>query len=213
MMEQASAIADEQVIANILGGDREQFALLIRKYNQRLYRVCRSYLREENEIEDVMQETYIKGFLGLSAFQGRSQFGTWLVRILINESLQRLRSKNRENLLIREGAGHDVAFSDLRTPESISLQKELRSQLEQSVLGLPDIYRTVFVMREIEKMNVADTADCLAISETNVKVRLNRAKELLRKSLTTEFPEGEFLGFHADRCQRVATFVMLRVRI
>lgn len=211
-MNTTAEITDAEIISNILNGEKEKFALLIRRYNQRLYRICKSYIRDENEAEDIMQETYIRGYLNLTAFEGRAQFSTWLTRILINECLRRLKSMERRNSTIIAGSPReDFPRPDKKTPESESVQKEMRLLLEKSVLELPELYRTVFIMREIEKLSVAETSGSLMISEANVKVRLNRAKDLLKRTLLENFPLDELYEFEATRCLKVAAFVLQRI--
>jgi RNA polymerase sigma-70 factor (ECF subfamily) len=181
----------------------------MQKYNQRLYRICKAYLRDEAEIEDVMQEAYIKAYTNLRSFEGRSSFGTWISRILINETLQRLRSLRRTGLL--EESEKDKLPGDTINPENNSMNKELKTLIEKNIDALPENYRIVFIMREVEKVNVSETAEILAISESNVKVRFNRAKEMLRRSLLQSYPLAELYDFNLVRCARVASNVLSRI--
>jgi RNA polymerase sigma factor (sigma-70 family) len=203
---------ESQVIREILNGDKNKYCLLIQKYNRRLYRICKGYLRDEAEIEDIMQDTYIKGYENLYKFEERSQFGTWITRILINESLQRIRSINKRSNVTQNNSNNNIMnITDHINPETRSLNKEFRSLLEQKIETLPENYRLVFLMREVEKMNVAETAETLMISESNVKVRLNRAKEMLKKSLLETYPLEELYEFNLERCGRIAANVMAHI--
>jgi len=203
---------DKSVIAEILAGNVNKYALLIQKYNLRLYRVCKSYLTDEAEIEDTMQDAYIRAYEKLSTFEHRSQFATWLTRILINEALQKLRNKKKFPLAGPETQKKEtMKITDGRDPESRSVDQEFRKLIESNIEALPDSYRVVFIMREVEKMNVADTANALLISESNVKVRLNRAKEMLRESLLKAYPLDELYEFNLVRCARIAEQVMNRI--
>src|SRR5688572_9249831 len=149
----------------------------MRKYNQRLYRIGKGYLNEEAEIEDIMQETYIKAYQNLSKFENRSEFSTWLSRILINECLQRVKKVKRVSLMdINEENKEAMNFTDKHNPETESLNKELKILLETNIAQLPEKYKAIFIMRELEKMSIAETCEALEISEANVKIRLNRAK-------------------------------------
>jgi RNA polymerase sigma-70 factor (ECF subfamily) len=204
--------SDEAIITDILNGNVNRYALLISKYNQRMYRICKSYLRDEAEIEDVMQDSYIKAFQSLPTFAQRSSFGTWLIRIMINEALQRLRSLNKINRISFDAPmSEQEMYTDRNDPENEQLSNELRQIIESGLDALPEIYKVIFVMREIEKMNVAETAQTLDISQANVKVRLNRAKELLRNALLKRYPLHELYEFNLVRCSRIAKNVMERL--
>ena len=205
--------ADNAIINEILNGDKEKYALLMQKYNQRLYRICKGYIKDESEIEDIMQDTYIKGYENLQLFEGRSQFGSWLIRILINECLQRLRKLSKHTLLSETDQNKkSMNQSDYSNPETKSLNKELRVLLENKLESLPETYKVVFLMREVEKMNVAETAESLMISAANVKVRLNRAKEMLKKTLLEAYPIQELFEFNLVRCSRVADNVLKQIQ-
>jgi len=208
-----SEAADGDTIKEVLMGDKEKYALLIQKYNQRLYRICKGYIKDESEIEDIMQDTYIKAYENLQLFEGRSQFGSWLIRILINECLQRLRKLNKQSSLSETDQNKkSMNQSDYSNPETKSLNKELRILLESKLESLPETYKVIFLMREVEKMNVAETSESLMISAANVKVRLNRAKEMLKKSLLETYPMEELFEFNLVRCARVADSVLKQIK-
>jgi RNA polymerase sigma factor (sigma-70 family) len=203
---------DDEIIKRVLGGEVNQYAVLIQRYNRLLYRVCRGYLQQEAEIEDIMQDAYLRAFEKLGTFEGRSGFGTWITRILINEALQRLKVRNKQSVITSEETPGNMNPVDPSSPESKALHREFRGLLENSIESLPPAYRMVFMLREIERMNVVQTAEALSISESNVKVRLNRAKEMLRKSLLQSFPLDELYEFNLVRCSRVANNVLMRIR-
>jgi RNA polymerase sigma factor (sigma-70 family) len=205
-------IKDSKIIEDILKGDKQKYALLMRKYNQRLYRIGKGYLKDEAEIEDVMQEAYIKGYQSLSKFENRSEFATWITRILINECLQRLKKKTRATLIDNNEENNEIMnLTDKTNPEKESLNKELKRHLEETIAQLPEKYRSIFIMREIEKMSIAETCDALDITESNVKIRLTRAKEMLRNSLMTTYPTGALYEFNLVRCDRIAANVLSRI--
>jgi RNA polymerase sigma factor (sigma-70 family) len=205
-------LKDEEIIAQILNGDKEKYALLMRKYNQRLYRIGRGYLSDEAEIEDCMQEAYIKAYLGLAKFENRSSFGTWITRILINECLQRLKKMKNVTLVDHnEDNTTTMNYTDKSTPETQSLNKELKQHLEANISRLPEKYRVIFFMREVEKMNIEETAKILEISETNVKARLSRAKEMLRNALMETYPLEKVYEFNLVRCDKIAANVLSRI--
>lgn len=205
-------IKDQQIIEDILKGDKEKYAVLMRKYNQRLYRISKGYLMDEAEIEDVMQDAYVKGFQNLSKFENRSQFGTWMTRILINECLQRLKRKKKVDLIDASEENSEIMkITDKNNPEKQSLNKELKELLENAISNLPEKYRSVFIMREVEKMNIEETCGAMGITESNVKIRLNRAKEMLRNTLMNTYPMGDLYEFHLSRCERIAANVLSRI--
>jgi RNA polymerase sigma factor (sigma-70 family) len=203
---------DEHIIAEILNGNKNSYAQLMRKYNQRLYRIGKGYIRDEDEIEDIMQETYIKGFQNLVKFENRSQFGTWITRILINECLQRLKKINKKALLENNAENSIVMnITDHQNPESKALNKELKKILEQNIESLPEKYKVVFLMREVEQMSIEETSQVLDLSIANVKIRFNRAKTMLRESLANIYPAKETFEFNLVRCNRIAENVLSRI--
>jgi RNA polymerase sigma-70 factor (ECF subfamily) len=207
--------SDADLIAAILQGDKESFAFIISRYNQRLYRVGMGILYDDVEVEDAMQTAYIRAYENLARFAFKSSFSTWLTRILINECLLRLKKRKKTVMLdseLMENSMHSNGKAENRTPDTRLLQSELKTLLENAISNLPEKYRVVFVMREMEKMNVAETGECLAITEENVKVRLNRAKAMLRLSLSDYYQESEVLHFHLSRCKRMSDTVMNIIR-
>jgi RNA polymerase sigma-70 factor (ECF subfamily) len=203
---------DLQIISEILDGNKEKYALLMRKYNQRLYRISKGFLKEEAEIEDVMQETYIRAFQNLVKFENRSQFGTWITKILINECLQRIKKINKK-MLFENSEENTVTMNitDNQNPETNTLNKELKQVLERKIELLPEKYKIVFLMREVENMSIDETSEVLEITVANVKVRLNRAKEMLRRSLIEMYPVKETFEFNLIRCNRIAENVMTHI--
>jgi RNA polymerase sigma-70 factor (ECF subfamily) len=204
-------INEEELIKQILSGDKEKYAILMRKYNQRLYRVGKGYFKDDAEVEDLMQEAYIKGYLNLGKFEGRSQFSTWITRILVNECLQRIRKIKKLTLNADDENNEYMNFTDKSNPEYESLNRELKLQLELNIGRLPEKYRVIFIMREVEKLNVTETARILDISESNVKARLSRAKDQLRNSLMEIYPMGEVYQFNLVRCDKIVENVLARI--
>ncbi|HEU4633347.1 MAG TPA: RNA polymerase sigma factor [Flavisolibacter sp.] len=208
------ALSDNEIIGRIVKGEKDLYALLVRRYNQRLYRVGMSILKDDTAVEDAMQVAYINAYENLSGFGFKSSFGTWLTRILINECLLHLKKKKRRlvmNAEILTSIKYQQLTADTQTPMKNVLNSELKTLLEEAIFALPEKYRTVFIMREMENMNVAETQACLHISEVNVKVRLNRAKALLRNSLGSYYKKEELLHFHLTRCDRMVERVMKHI--
>lgn len=206
-------LSDEAAIKRVLEGEKGVYAVIMRRYNQRLFRIARTFIRDEDEIEDVIQDAYIKAYEQLHRFEFRSRFSTWLTRILINEALARVRSRKRSSPLPQDGQseyGHQFFRND-DTPMERLMNAELKEILEKAVDGLPEKYRLVYMMREVEGMSVAETSDCLSITQTNVKVRLNRAKEMLRETISGFYQNREVFEFNLVRCDRIVKGVLERI--
>ncbi len=198
-----------ELIERILAGDKGLYEQLIRKYNQRLYRTGMSILKNEPETEDAMQTSYIKAYEHLSDFGNRSSFGTWVTRIMINECLQQKKNRNRYQN-VAENQYQNI--SHMHTPVYALINKELGVVLEDAIAGLPEKYRLVFVLREIEDLSIREAAEVLLLEESNIKVRLNRAKALLRENLTGYMKENVF-SFHLTRCDRIVKQVFKALQI
>jgi RNA polymerase sigma-70 factor, ECF subfamily len=211
-------IGDEEVIQRVLGGETNLYELIMRRYNRRLYRVIRSILVNDSEVEPVMQDTYVAAFTHLEQFAGRSKFSTWLTKIAVHEALSRRRQRNRfvdlDSITESEKEHSDMLASKDKNPEERLLDMELKAILDHSVESLPELYRSVFVMRDIEGMDTAETADSLGISEENVKTRLHRARTLIRGTLfkRTESTLGRVFDFHLSRCDCVVAAVLEQIK-
>jgi len=200
-------MTDEELIARILAGEKRLFELLIRKYNQRLYRIGMSVLENEAEAEDAMQTAYINAYEHLSGFEQRSSFGTWLTRIMLNQCYEQKR-KSKQVLVNLEPDN----FVTMNTAVNELANKELSGALQQAVAKLPEKYRLVFVLREIEDLSVRETSVALNIEESNVKVRLNRAKSMLRENLNSYMKDYVY-SFHLTKCDRIVNNVLSRLGI
>lgn len=214
----AEGWADEEIVRRILHGDFVLFELLMRRHNQRVYRAIRGILRDDSESEDVMQEAYVRAYEHLAQFEGRAQFSTWLTRIAVNEALKRLSARGRldplnEEAYEEEDGTMEAFHSSLPTPERNASDSELKSLLEEAILTLPAMYRAVTVLRDVEEMSTAEAAEVLSITESNVKVRLHRAHELLRGALFARVGTNStrVFSFHASRCDRVVRAVFQRL--
>ncbi len=186
-----------ELITRILAGEKQLFEFIVRRYNQRLFRIGMSLLADSTEVEDCMQTSYIKAYEHLGTFGQRSSLGTWLVRILLNECLAQKKRKRRMNTYHNEEEMDNK--TTINTPSKLLLNKELGKVLENALAHLPEKYRMIFVLREIEEMSTRETGDSLGIGEPNVKVRLNRAKTMLRENLNGYFKESVY-PFHLSRC-------------
>ncbi|RNI24533.1 sigma-70 family RNA polymerase sigma factor [Rufibacter latericius] len=210
----AATIPDQEIILRVLEGEKDLYAVLVRRNNQRLYRIGMSILDDEEEVEEMMQTAFVKAYEHLHTFAYKSAFSTWLTRILINECLLRAKKRKLACAMSDENVDREVnlrSAEHIPTPLTKLLSSELHVVLEEAIRQLPEKYRTVFVMREIEEMNVAETMLCLDLTEANVKVRLNRAKALLRKSLSHLYKKEDILHFHLSKCDRITENVMKRI--
>jgi RNA polymerase sigma-70 factor (ECF subfamily) len=188
----------------VLGGETDLFETIVRRYNQRLFRAARAILRDDAAAEDVMQEAYLRAFANLGQFAGAAKFSTWLTRIAVHEALHRLeRAKTQQEL--------PEIMSHNENPERAAYDRELQSAIEHAVDALPPMYRSVFVLRELEEMSVKETADCLGLSQENVKTRLHRARALLRVHLEPATRPAAF-SYLGERCDRLTHAVMEKIR-
>lgn len=202
----SSKLTDEDIIENILNGDINLYEILIRRYNQRLYRIGKGFFKDDNEIEEVMQFSYVKAFEKLSAFKKRSAFPTWLTRIFINEALARKRYKERfVHSPDNDDDNEDLFFEkkEMNTPEKSTVNNELKELLETAIASLPEKYRIIFVMHELENISVHETGEFLNLTESNVKVRLNRARKMLRDNLSRFYSVEDIYSFNLVRCDVV----------
>lgn len=206
-------LSDEEVVQRVIAGDSALFEILMRRHNQRIYRAVRAILREDEDVEDVMQQAYLNAYQHLHQFAGQALFSTWFTRIAVNEALARRRKRGRT-----VGEGDDqVTLSLLEAhqpdPETDAAAAELREVMEREVTALPDSFRAVLLLRDVEAMSTSEAAACLDISEDLVKTRLHRARTLLRENLYRRAGvsmESLFL-FGNARCDRVVRNVMAQI--
>lgn len=209
-------LTDEEVAQRVLLGETALFEILMRRYNQRLFRVVRGIIRDDNEAEDVVQEAYVNAYTHLDQFAGRAKLSTWLTRIAVNEALARARRGARWDQLDTDsetGATMDRLKSDEPDPERQAATGEMRATLEAAIDGLPPLYRSVLMLRDVEELSTAETAACLEASEEAVKVRLHRARLMLREKLYDTIGRQATQAFRFDgaRCDRIVRGVMQRI--
>ena len=208
----SETIPDDEIVARVVGGDVALFEILMRRHNQRIYRAVRAVLRNDDDAEDVVQQAYLNAYRNLAQFAGNAQFSTWLTRIAVNEALARLRRRG----LAFEGED-DVTLTLVDTatpdPEHQAASAELLDVLEEEVASLPDSFRVVFVLRDVEGLSTSETAAALDISEDLVKTRLHRAHARLREKLFERagVTAGSIYTFGNARCDRVVAAVMSQI--
>ncbi len=212
-----TSLTDEEVVQRVLGGETALYEVVMRRHNQRLYRVAMGILRNDGEAEDVMQDAYVRAYTNLHQFENRAKFSTWLTRIAVNEALARLRARALFDTFEGADEGEGQRMEQFQSgdagPEQTASRSELKGLLETAISSLPDPYRLTFVLRDVEDMSTAEAAEALDISEENVKTRLHRARAMLRKHLSVEagLSASDVLPFHAPRCDRVVKAVLAKI--
>jgi RNA polymerase sigma-70 factor, ECF subfamily len=206
---------DEEVIRHVLEGNTAMFELLMRRYNERVYRSARSVLRDEQEAEDVMQQAYVNAFTHLRQFNGSARFSTWLTRIAINEALARVRRRGKYETFDDELSMVEpfMSANAPENPEQQAFTGELRGLLEWAIDTLPNGMREVFVLREVEGLSTSEVAESLDVSEDVVKTRLSRGRAALRRVLLerTGATAPDAFHFYRPRCDRVVARVLERI--
>ena len=208
---------DELLVARARARDGAAFELLMRRHNQRVYRVVRSVLRDSAEIEDVIQQAYVQAFLHLDQFGGDARWSTWVCRIAINEALARLRQRGRFVSIeaLSEDAMANVSKVPGDDPERATAGREFGRMVEQAIDELPDIYRSVLIMREVEGMSTSEAAAVLDVEPEVIKTRLHRARAALRDAIEDRVGEqmkGTYT-FGNERCDRVVAAVLARLQL
>jgi RNA polymerase sigma-70 factor (ECF subfamily) len=207
--------SDDEVVRDVLDGKTAMFELLMRRYNERVYRAARAIVRDEAEAEDVMQQAYVNAFTHLRQFNGSALFSTWLIRIAINEALARVRRKGRYEAFDDAPAKVDplMSMNPSENPERQAFAGELRELLESAIDDLPNGMREVFVLRDVEGMSTLEVAESLSVSEDVVKTRLSRGRAMLRRVLMerTGATAPEAFRFYRPRCDRVVAAVLAKI--
>lgn len=208
--------SDEEIVSRVREGETALYEIIVRRYNQRLYRVARAILRDDSEAEDVMQDAYVRAFQYLHQFEGRAPFSTWLTRIAVHEALARLRARQRMQPFDEPEEHGEVEMTIAEKsldPEQETSRVEMARLLEEELLLLPQQYRAVLMLRDVEGLSTAETAETLGLSEENVKVRLHRGRSMMRRSLTQRMGVSarEAFPFMGTRCNRVTSAVLKRI--
>lgn len=216
VLEQAKAWTDDEIVERVKAGETALYELLMRRYNQRLYRVTLAILRDPVEAEDVMQDAYVRAYGHLEQFEKRAPFSAWLTRIAVNEALARVRLRGRSDSLDAMEPDGEIPMKIVDSapnPEQKVSQNELAGLLEGAVLDLPEQYRAVVMMRDVEEMSTRETADALGLSEENVKVRLHRGHVMMQNWLSERVGSSgkKAFPFMGERCDKVVSAVLRRL--
>ncbi len=214
-MREAIQYSDSEIIQKVLNGEPKLYELLIRRYNPYLYKIGRSHGYNHEDTQDLMQDTYVGAFIGLSKFADRSSFKTWLVKIMCNNCFRKRQKWSFKNIISSEiNERSTPVFSDnrrLETNETV-MNRELNSVIENALLQIPIGYRMVFTLQEINGLKGKEVAEALNISEANVKVRLNRAKAMLRKEVAKSYSPEDIFEFNLIYCDVMVERVMNKIR-
>ncbi len=200
---------DSEVVTRVLGGDVPAFEILMRRYNQRVFRTVRAVLHDEDAAEDAAQQTWINAYKHLGSFEGRARFSTWLLRIAVNQASRDMR-KSRSHLQL---ATAPRAEAEADAPEAEAARVHLRSILESAIDSLPEPLRLVLILRDIEELSGSETAAVLDLTDEAARVRLHRARRQLRGSLETVLEDGvgEAYPFLGARCNSIVAAVFAAI--
>lgn len=215
----ARADDDGSLVQRVLDGEQLAFTVLMRRYNQKLYRLARAIVRDDAEAEDALQDAYLSAYRALHEFRGDASLSTWLSRLVINQCLTRKRRHERRQSVIpmvpspADEELDQVAGDDSGAPDAATDRVQMHSLLERKIDELPESFRAVFVLRSVEELTVEETADCLGIPAETVRSRHFRAKGLLREALAREIDlaERDVYGFAGARCDRLIARVLARL--
>jgi RNA polymerase sigma-70 factor (ECF subfamily) len=223
-----AATGDDAALASRAAqGDQDAFARIMRRYNQRLYRLAVSVMGDASEAEDVLQESYVRAFYALSTYSGAGSLGAWLARIVRNEAIDRVRARDsrRSHVAIEADLGgqsekvetnvaHDPLQS-LTDPQALAANADLGRLLERAIQRLPEQFRSAFVLREVEGLSVEETAEYLGIPSATVKTRDHRARNLLRSYLSENIDATipQTFPFMGVRCDQLVVRVLQRLKV
>jgi RNA polymerase sigma-70 factor (ECF subfamily) len=218
VLASGTTLSDAEVVERVLAGERALFEILMRRHNQQMYRAARAVVNDEAEVEDIMQQAYFNAFTHLHQFEDRARFSTWMTRIVLNEAFARRKKRLHTDALTERHFGEDdgtmmEATTPQPDPERQAYAQELRRLLEDAVHSLPETYRTVFMLRDIEGLSTSETGEGLGLGEEAVKTRLHRARAMIRRSVTSRIGDvaRQSFQFHAPRCDRVVARVLDRI--
>ena len=215
LLENIAINSDQTIIEKVLAGDNTLFEILIRRHNPVLYKIARGYGFNHQDAEDIMQDVHVTAFTNLPKFENRASYKTWISRIAVNRCLYKLKYGYHKNEMPVEQVSEPVQTSGSGNsqPEEKMINRELAMVLENSLQRLPLLYRTVFILREMEGFSVAETAELLGITPVNVKVRLKRARVLLQQKIEQVYTHQDIYSFNLVYCDAIVHQVFTRINI
>ncbi len=215
---QLNPLTEQEIIQKIVSGETALFEILIRRHNAALYKLARCYGFNHQDAEDLMQEAYLAAYMSLSKFENRSSFKTWVSKILVNKCIYKISYGPAKKELprsesINENMQPILMQTEHNNPETRITNREFSRVLEHSLEQMPLIYRSVFILREIEGFSIAETSEILSITSINVKVRLNRAKAILQKKMEKFYSAAEIYEFNLVYCDEVVKNVFSKIAL
>lgn len=212
-MNQTDRYSEPEIIERILHGEKALYEIIVRRFNPYLYKIGRSYNYTHEDTQDLMQDTFVDAYKNLSQFEQRSSFKTWIIRIMMNNCYRKKEKLSFKNEQTQEPDDSSMPmFSDRNTEtERVVHNRELGNIIEHALSKIPFEYRMAFSLREINGLNVTEAAELLNISEANVKVRLNRAKAMLRNEIEKEYSASELFEFNLIYCNAIVEYVMKKI--
>ncbi|MFH6936327.1 sigma-70 family RNA polymerase sigma factor [Flavobacterium sp. FlaQc-30] len=212
-MKQFEKFTETEIIERILKGEKSLYELIVRRFNPYLYKIGRSYNYNHEDTQDLMQETFIDAYKSLLQFEGRANFKTWIIRIMMNNCYRKREKSSFKNEIMQDANEHSTPLFTNRNNDTdkIIQNRELGHIIEKALVQIPLDYRMVFSLREINGLNVSETAEMLNISEANVKVRLNRAKTMLRSEIENAYSTSELFEFNLIYCNAMVENVMKKI--
>ena len=212
-MKQFEKLTETEIIERVLKGEKLLYELIVRRFNAYLYKIGRSYNYNHEDTQDLMQDTYIDAFKSLSQFENRSSFKTWIIRIMMNNCYRKREKSSFRNEIMQDVNEHATPMFTNKNNETdkVIQSRELGTIIENSLVKIPLDYRMVFSLREINGLNVSETTAMLNISEANVKVRLNRAKTMLRSEIENAYSASELFEFNLIYCDAMVENVMKKI--
>lgn len=217
------ACPDAELVSLSIAGNDLAFAQIMRRYNRLLFRTARSILKNDDDTQDALQEAYLRAWRALASFRAEARLSTWLVRIVVNEALARLRhngARPAQVLPLSASMQADGETQEMQMPanpndqpEPTLMRAQIRQQIEARIDTLPDAFRTVFMLRGVEEMSVEEVAQVLGIPEATVRTRFFRARSLLREGLSRDIDLGlgDAFSFAGLRCDRIVAGVLARI--
>ena len=205
--------SEEEIIDHILGGEKALYEIIVRRFNPYLYKIGRSYNYNHEDTQDLMQETFVDAYKHIKQFEGRSNFKTWIIRIMMNNCYRKKQKSSFKNEITQDiNDNVKPMFANSNDDISKNIQnRELGHIIEEALSKIPLNYRIVFSLREINELSIAETAKLLDISEANVKIRLNRAKAMLKKEIEKTYSAKELFEFNLIYCDAIVENVMRRI--
>lgn len=212
-MVQFEKFTEAEIISRIKVGEKALYEIIVRRFNPYLYKIGRSYNYNHDDTQDLMQDTFIDAYKNLLQFEGRADFKTWIIRIMMNNCYRKREKSSFKNEIMQDVNEHATPMFTNRNNDTdkIIQNRELGHIIENALEKIPFDYRMVFSLREINGLNVIETAEMLSISEANVKVRLNRAKTMLRTEIESTYSASELFEFNLIYCNAMVENVMKKI--